>query len=331
MNPQNIKDKFSFYVEEQFAKTRLDKFLASQLGELSRSKIKNLIENGFVISGTDKKIYKGDYKVSSDEIITISIPEKEIPDIDGTNIDFKIIYEDEYLAIINKPAGITVHPGAGTANDTLIHGLVTKFGNNLSDVGGKDRLGIVHRLDKNTSGLMIIAKENHTHLQLVEMIQNREIKRFYLAVVLGLPKPHSGLIQKNIGRTRTDRKKMGVVAFGGKTAITHYNVTEIFKNGSAALVECELETGRTHQIRVHLSNLGHPILGDPDYGNFRTYKLQALGSEVMDYLHKLHRQALHAYRLELIHPRTQKKLSFQTSLPNDINILINLLRPVNAK
>lgn len=227
---------------------------------------------------------------------------------------------------VDKPAGVTVHPGAGTADDTLVHGLIYRFGKNLSDVGGKDRPGIVHRLDKNTSGLMLVAKTNRAHLRLSQMIKDKEIKRSYIAITLGMPKPSSGVIESNITRSSVDRKKMAITDFGGKKSVTNYSTKQIFKNGLASLVECNLETGRTHQIRVHLNSIGAPILGDPDYGTTKSYKLQILGKKVLDELNKLKRQALHSYSLSFTHCYTGEKLNFQSSLPDDINRLVNILK-----
>lgn len=326
MNFTKFKDKFSLLVTEEFNKVRIDKFISTQIEELSRSKIKNLIDNGYVKSSFNKNICKGDYKISPNEEITIYIPKIKPSELKGEVIDFQVVYEDKDLAVIDKPAGLTVHPGTGTQNDTLVHGLINKFGSNLSNICGDERPGIIHRLDRNTSGLMVIAKNNATHLKLAKMIELKEINRFYLALILGLPKPCEGKIAKNIARAKRDRKKMGVVAIGGKSATTHYKVIEVFKNSLASLVECQLETGRTHQIRVHFSHLGHPVLGDPEYGNFRSYRLHSLGEEVKNYLTELNRQALHSYKLEFLHPITGQKLHFQSNLPDDINILINLLK-----
>jgi len=325
MNSHKFKDKISLQVDSFHSGIRIDKFIADKIESLSRSMVKNLIENSFVTSSL-KTILECDQKTQQDEIFTINIPLKKDSVIKSNKIDFTVVFEDEDLVVIDKPAGVTVHPGAGTADDTLVHGLIYRFGKNLSDVGGKDRPGIVHRLDKNTSGLMLVAKTNRAHLRLSQMIKDKEIKRSYIAITLGMPKPSSGVIESNITRSSVDRKKMAITDFGGKKSVTNYSTKQIFKNGLASLVECNLETGRTHQIRVHLNSIGAPILGDPDYGTTKSYKLQILGKEVLDELNKLKRQALHSYSLSFTHCYTGEKLNFQSSLPDDINRLVNILK-----
>jgi 23S rRNA pseudouridine1911/1915/1917 synthase len=325
-NSSKIKDKFIIKVDKDNQQIRIDKFLSLHLNDFSRSKIQQLIDSKFVKLSNTTIITINNYKVQEGDEFHISIPEKTATSLQAKNIKFDVIFEDEYLAIIDKPAGLTVHPGSGTGDDTLVHGLIAKFGNNLSDIGGNERPGIIHRLDKNTSGLMIIAKLNSSHIKLSKMIESRDIKRTYLAVALGIPKPTTGTIKKNITRSNRDRKKMGVVEFGGRMAITHYDLIEVYKHGLASLIECRLETGRTHQIRVHLSNIGNPILGDPEYGNFKAYKINSLGQKVQEQLKNMQRQALHSAKLSFIHPINNQNLYFESPLPNDISKLVELLK-----
>ncbi len=328
MNFPNIKDKYSLVVQDDDNNIRIDKFLANFLPSLSRSKIQKYIKDGYAVVNS-KTVTEIKYKLGTDDQVQLSVPESPALDIEPKEQNFLVVYEDEHLAVIDKPAGLTVHPGSGTGEDTLVHGMLACF-DTLSDVAGPERPGIVHRIDKNTSGLMIIAKDNETHLKLSDMLKDKTIERKYKAVILGMLKPPSGHIDKNIARSRKDRKKMGVVTTGGKTAITHYDTIEIFQNGLASEVECKLETGRTHQIRVHFSHIGHPILGDPEYGNFRSYKFQSLSKEVIEYLKEFNRQALHSYSLEFVHPITNENLSFKSDLPDDIVVLLDKLRQKNA-
>jgi 23S rRNA pseudouridine1911/1915/1917 synthase len=214
------------------------------------------------------------------------------------------------LLVINKPAGMTVHPAPGHYDDTLVNALLSLCGDSLSGIGGVMRPGIVHRIDKDTSGLLVVAKNDITHNNLATQLANRTLKRQYIAVVKGIPKPIAGIIDANIARSPVNRQKMAVVKSGGKTAVTHYITKKVFTNN--AIVQCNLETGRTHQIRVHLAHIGYPIIGDLVYGRKNNN-------------YDFTRQALHAEKLSFIHPRTNKLVEFEAVLPDDIKQLIALL------
>ncbi|MEQ9115572.1 MAG: RluA family pseudouridine synthase [Rickettsiales bacterium] len=325
MNSQKFKDKITLTVQENNSGIRIDKFVSDSIEEVSRSIVKDLIEKKFITSSVKEDISPSD-KTIFNEQIKVCIPAKELQTLPAKNVKFDILFEDDDMAVIDKPSGITVHPGAGTENNTLVNGLIHQFGENLSNIGGEERPGIVHRLDKNTSGLMMIAKTNKAHLTLSKMIQNREIDRWYIAVVYGMPKPANGTINKNIARSNRDRTKMMISPLSGKIAITHYKTLKVFKNGAASIVECKLETGRTHQIRLHLDSIGAPVIGDPEYGSIKSFKLHSLGNEAVEAIQGLKGQTLHSCKLSFTHFITKQKLDFQSPLPNDINNLINCLK-----
>ena len=235
------------------------------------------------------------------------------------------MYEDKDLIVVDKPSGLTVHPGAGQKNRTLVNFLVKKYGKNLSNLSGIDRPGIVHRLDKDTSGLLIIAKNNKIHKLLQEKFEKREINRLYLAVIWGLLKKNSGSFTMNIGRNPKNRKKFSIFKIGGKSAITKYKVKKNFSN-VASLIECKLLTGRTHQIRVHLSGSGNSIIGDKKYGKNKSKLLKNVDKSLINQIITFKRQALHAYFLSFIHPIKKNKIELNSKLPNDINTLIEQLK-----
>jgi 23S rRNA pseudouridine1911/1915/1917 synthase len=239
----------------------------------------------------------------------------------------KILYEDKDLIVVDKPSGLTVHPGAGQKNRTLVDFLIKKYGKNLSNLSGIDRPGIVHRLDKDTSGLLIIAKNNKIHKLLQEKFKKREINRLYLAVIWGLLKKNSGSFTMNIGRNPKNRKKFSIFKIGGKSAITKYKVKKNFSN-VASLIECKLLTGRTHQIRVHLSSSGNSIIGDKKYGKNKSKLLKNVDKSLINQITTFKRQALHAYFLGFIHPTKKKRLCYNTKLPSDINRLIVVLKSI---
>ena len=235
------------------------------------------------------------------------------------------MYEDKDLIVVDKPSGLTVHPGAGQKNRTLVNFLVKKYGKNLSNLSGIDRPGIVHSLDKDTSGLLIIAKNNKIHKLLQEKFKKREINRLYLAVIWGLVKKNSGSFTMNIGRNPKNRKKFSIFKIGGKSAITKYKVKKNFSN-VASLIECKLLTGRTHQIRVHLSSSGNSIIGDKKYGKNKSKLLKNVDKSLINQIITFKRQALHAYFLSFIHPIKKNKIELNSKLPNDINDLIEQLK-----
>ena len=239
--------------------------------------------------------------------------------------NIKILYEDKDLIVLDKPSGLVVHPGAGQQNQTLVDFLIKKYGKNLSNLSGLDRPGIVHRLDKDTSGLLLVAKNNKTHKLLQEKFKKREINRLYLAIVWGLLKKSAGSYNMNIGRNPKNRKKFSIFKDGGKKAITNYIVKRNFSN-VASIVECKLLTGRTHQIRVHLSNSGNAIIGDKKYGKNKLKLLKNVDKSLSKHIISFKRQALHAYFLSFIHPIKKIKIQFNSKLPSDINELVKKLK-----
>ena len=239
--------------------------------------------------------------------------------------NIKILYEDKDLIVLNKPSGLVVHPGAGQQNQTLVDFLIKKYGKNLSNLSGLDRPGIVHRLDKDTSGLLLVAKNNKTHKLLQEKFKKREINRLYLAIVWGLLKKSAGSYNMNIGRNPKNRKEFSIFKDGGKKAITNYIVKRNFSN-VASIVECKLLTGRTHQIRVHLSNSGNAIIGDKKYGKNKLKLLKNVDKSLSKHIISFKRQALHAYFLSFIHPIKKIKIQFNSKLPSDINELVKKLK-----
>jgi len=306
---------------------RIDKFLAQQqIKELySRNFIDSLIETGFIrVNG--KKIKKS-HLLKRNDRIDISIPPNQEPEIEPENIPLDIIFEDEFLIVVNKQAGITVHPAPGNPCHTMVNGLIYHLKGNISQGSDKMRPGIVHRLDKNTSGLIVVAKDNRTHSLLSRMFHNRNIEKHYKAVVVGKPLEKQGLIKTFLDRSKTNRKKI-TVALKGKEAITRYKVEEYFDYFS--LLDIKLETGRTHQIRVHLSHINCPILGDSTYSNLK----RTLSMVPVEYHKKvknllknhLGRQALHAYKLSFIHPVTNRELNLTADYPEDLEYTVNWLR-----
>ena len=241
--------------------------------------------------------------------------------------NIRIFYEDKDLIVIDKPSGLTVHPGAGQKTSTLVDFLVNKYGKKLSNLSGIDRPGIVHRLDKDTSGLLLIARNNKTHKLLQDMFKKREINRLYYAIVWGLLQKNSGSFTMNIGRNPKNRKKFSIFQNGGKNAVTKYKVKKNFSN-VASLIECKLLTGRTHQIRVHLSSSGNSIIGDKKYGKNKSKLIKNVDKSIANYIISFKRQALHAYFLSFKHPTKQKTLKFKSKLPSDINNLIVSLKSI---
>lgn len=312
---------FSYKTETNDQGSRLDKFLTTQAQDLSRTRLQNLIGSGFVsIDGYPLKDVS--FKVKAGQIIELTIP----PLIEATpvpqNISLDIIYEDHEVIVINKPAGMVVHPAPGNLDGTLVNALLSHCGNSLSGINGVIRPGIVHRLDKETSGLLVAAKNDRAHQSLAHQLITREMGRTYQAVVWGRVIPLEGAMEGAIGRDPHHRQRMAVRE-GGKFARTHYKVLKMYGR-LASFIECRLETGRTHQIRVHLSARGHSLIGDTLYGRLP----RAIPLFLKTYLNDQWapgRQALHAKNLSFIHPATQKKLHFSTDLPQDIRILLDML------
>lgn len=292
--------------ETEDAGTRADVFLAAKLG-VSRSNMQKLLEDGRVKRG--EKIIKANYKVRAGEMFVVDIPEPEPIEAVPENIPLDIIYEDDDVVVLNKARGMVVHPAPGNYTGTLVNALLYHC-SNLSGINSAIRPGIIHRLDKDTSGIMIVAKNDAAHISLSQQIQSKTAVRTYLAVVRGNIKTDSGTIETQIARDKTDRKKMSVVKEGGRDAITDYEVLERF--GKYTLVRCKLRTGRTHQIRVHMEYLGYPLVGDPKYSPMKTpFGIKG--------------QALHSHTLEFTHPRTGERMKFEAPLPEDMHKIITRL------
>lgn len=292
--------------EAEDAGTRADVFLAAKLG-VSRSNMQKLLEDGRVKRG--EKIIKANYKVRAGEMFVVDIPEPEPIEAVPENIPLDIIYEDDDVVVLNKARGMVVHPAPGNYTGTLVNALLYHC-SNLSGINSAIRPGIVHRLDKDTSGIMIVAKNDAAHISLSQQIQSKTAVRTYLAVVRGNIKTDGGTIETQIARDKTDRKKMAVVKEGGRDAITDYEVLERF--GKYTLVRCKLRTGRTHQIRVHMEYLGYPLVGDPKYSPMKTpFGIKG--------------QALHSHTLEFTHPRTGERMKFEAPLPEDMHKIITRL------
>jgi 23S rRNA pseudouridine1911/1915/1917 synthase len=297
---------------------RLDRALAAALPELSRARIQALIaDNALLIDGKTATDASSAKFAGAEFALTIPAPR---PDkAEAQDIALNIVFEDDYLVIVNKPAGLVVHPAAGHADGTLVNALLHHCRGKLSGIGGVERPGIVHRIDRDTSGLLVVAKTDKAHEGLAKLFAAHDIERRYLAIVAGQPAPPAGTIRTQIGRHPSDRKKMAVLPEQrGKHAVTHYRMIEPLKN--AALVECRLETGRTHQVRVHMAHIGHPLIGDATYNNRQ--KTFIFGPNQSYFT----RQALHAASLGFIHPITGEKLAFECDLPDDIQELLTSIR-----
>lgn len=296
---------------------RLDRALAVALPTLSRERLKTLISAGQV-TRDNTQVRDPARKVVAGETFAVVVPDPTPAHNAAQDIPLVVAFEDEHLIVIDKPAGLVVHPACGNLDGTLVNALLHHCRGSLSGIGGVERPGIVHRIDKDTSGLMIAAKTDRAHTGLAAQFAAHTIERRYRAIVAGLPHPAEGRIEARLGRSSSNRKKMAVVGEGqGKHAITHYRLLDPLRD--AALVECRLETGRTHQVRVHMASIGHPLLGDPTYG--------ASGRNLRDIARELgfERQALHAARLGFIHPVTSQALAFESNIPADMQQLFSHL------
>lgn len=292
---------------------RLDRYLSEALSK-TRSFVQKIIEEGNVwVNQT--RVLKPAYKVKSGDIIKVVIPEPKQLSLVAQDIDIEVVYEDEHLAVINKPRGMVVHPGAGNFENTLVNALLHKFRGKLSSINGVIRPGIVHRLDKDTSGLLVVAKTDEAHIKLSEALKSHQIKRIYYAICEGVLKEDSGVVNAPIGRHPVNRLKMAVVP-NGKEAVTYFEVLERFDKYT--FIKLRLKTGRTHQIRVHMSYIGYPLLGDSTYGRAKNeFGVQG--------------QVLHAGEIEFVHPITSEVLHFSTELPEYFLEILNILRSRNSK
>lgn len=304
--------EFKFVIENEHNGIRLDSGVANLLCNLTRSYVKKLIDEGAII--VNGKASKASYKLVVGDELHINLPETTKPSIKPEKLLLDIVYEDDSLLIINKPVDMVVHPAAGNYTGTLVNALLYHCGNKLSTVNGVTRPGIVHRLDKDTTGLLLVAKNDDTHISLSEQLKARTIKRGYVALVHNNIIEDNGTINKMIARAPNDRKKMAVVESGGREAVTEYSVRE--RLGMYTLVNCYLDTGRTHQIRVHMRHIGNPIVGDKSYGvKSEEFKLMA--------------QLLHAEKIGFIHPKTMEYMEFNIPIPANFKRILDVLRKRN--
>jgi 23S rRNA pseudouridine1911/1915/1917 synthase len=322
-----MKKNINLIVEEDENKLRLDVFINKRENILSRTRIKNLILkeqlkiNGKIIISPSKKISTGDE-------INLQIPKPKEASLKPYDFKLEIIYEDNDLLVIDKPAGIIMHPGAGNYDETIVNALMHHNKNSLSTIGDELRPGIVHRIDKDTSGLIVIAKNNEAHENLSEQFSKHTITRIYQLLIWGKLRPSSGKIDTFITRSSKNRQMMEVSSSKGKRAITNYKTIEIFENDKTptlSFVECKLETGRTHQIRVHMTHMGNSIMGDGKYKK-KYKKLKNIDTNLENLIYKLDRQFLHAQTLGFNHPSTKKEMKFTSMLPQDLDNILNKLR-----
>jgi len=304
---------FDWVTTPELQGERIDKFLAEANPDWSRSQVQKWIKDGLVeVNG---EVVKGNYRLTSDDEVSLKIPPPKELNIAPEPMDLDIAYEDGDVIVINKPRGLVVHPGAGHYSGTLVNGLLYHCKDSLSGINGIMRPGIVHRIDKDTSGLIMVAKNDKAHLSLAEQLKEHSVTRKYIALVHGIIPHQSGTIDAAIGRDPKNRQQMAVVPETGKHAVTHFVVVERFADYS--LVELKLETGRTHQIRVHMKYIGYPLVGDPKYG-----LAKAKGAAHLD------GQALHAAMLGFVHPRTGEYLEFSAPLPSDLEQVVQQLRHI---
>lgn len=314
---------YTVIVPKDKARFRLDKFLAEALDLLSRTRLKGLIEGSFVsCEGVIADDPSGKVRVGETYVISVPAPIPAVPV--AQKIDLDVVFEDDDLIVIDKAVGMVVHPAAGHADGTLVNALLAHCGSSLSGIGGVTRPGIVHRLDMGTSGLMVAAKNDATHRHLSRQLESRSLSRRYKALVCGVLNPREGDIDGAIGRNPANRKKMAVVKKGGKPALTHFRLIQAVGT-RFSLVECRLSSGRTHQIRVHMAQLGHPVVGDPLYGGGLGRRMKGVSDKIGNLLQKLDHQALHAFYISFIHPKNGKKYFFESNKINEINSLISIL------
>ncbi|MCR5671611.1 MAG: RluA family pseudouridine synthase [Butyrivibrio sp.] len=305
-------DRFDFIVTDEYDGMRIDKLISELLDSLSRSYIKKLIDDGKVFCN-GKKV-KASYNVKENDSIEMEIPPVEIPKIVPEDIPLDILYEDDDVLVVNKPKGMVVHPAAGHYTGTLVNAVMHHCRDNLSGINGVLRPGIVHRIDKDTTGSVIICKNDNSHKSIAQQLKEHSINRIYHAICYGIIKEDEGFVEAPIGRSATDRKKMAVVKQGGKDAYTNYRVLKRFEQDGFTYVECRLKTGRTHQIRVHMAHIGHPLLGDEVYAPGRKSKFKTDG------------QCLHAKILGFKHPVSGEYIETDAGLPEYFSHLIDVLK-----
>jgi 23S rRNA pseudouridine1911/1915/1917 synthase len=321
-------EKLTFRVEPEAAGARLDAFLASHAVGFSRSRLKALIKDGRVtLEG--RALDDPNARLAAGADVALFVPEAAPANPQAESIPLKILFEDRDIIVIDKPAGLVVHPGAGNQTGTLVNALIAHCGESLSGIGGVKRPGIVHRLDKDTSGVLVVAKNDEAHrdlsMQFAKHGRDGVLEREYDALVWGVPKPHIGEVDAPLTRDVRSRQRQAVARSGGRSALTRYALKERYRN-SAALLNCRLETGRTHQIRVHMAHIGHPLVGDAVYGGGFLTKAEALPEALGAAVKAFGRQALHARLLRFRHPRTGSSLQFEADWPTDLTNMIELFR-----
>ena len=321
---------FTAIVGDEYVGKRIDRFLADVWPEFSRARITNLITHGYVHSEHYGIDFRPSDKTREGDVFTALPPPPAPATPSAEAIELNVVFEDNSLIVVDKPAGMTVHPAPGQETGTLVNALLAHCGDSLSGIGGVKRPGIVHRIDKDTSGLLVIAKTDLAHHGLAEQFHAHSAERAYTAYVWGLPSPSNSSIETTIGRHRTDRKRMAVGGTPGKRAITHYSVKRSF-GLAAAKLECRLETGRTHQIRVHMSHIGWPLIGDPVYGKITPARRSQFTPEARESVTSFKRQALHASLLGFEHPLTGETMSFMSKMPPDLEILEEVLEQALQK
>ena len=315
-DPADLDTDFRLTVDAADAGKRLDAVLAAHIDTLSRNRIQSLIKSGDVTVG-GAKIVEPKFRVNEGNALALALPEPEDPEPKGEDIPIAVVFEDEHLVVIDKPAGLVVHPGAGNWTGTLVNALIHHCGDSLSGIGGVKRPGIVHRIDKDTSGLLVVAKTDQAHQGLAAQFADHgrtgPLERAYSALVWGAPSNLKGTIDANLARSQSNRQKMAVVKTSGRHAITHWQVKERFgaadEPALASLMECRLETGRTHQIRVHMAHIGHPLIGDDDYGSGFKTKINRLEDPLKTVVGGFNRQALHAGLLAFQHPASGRNFA----------------------
>ena len=322
-----MKNNINIIIADNATKERVDQFLAKKFQNLSRNRIKNLIINKN-LKINNNIVFDPSKKISLGDNLILIIPEPKKSSLKPYDFKLDIIFEDKNLLVVNKPAGISMHPGAGDYEKTLVNALINYDKKNLSNIGDELRPGIVHRIDKDTSGLVVIAKNNFTHEMLSKQFSNHTIKRVYQALIWGKLRPQNGKIQTLITRSSKNRQLMEVGITKGKRAITNYKTLEVFEEKiipTFSLVECQLETGRTHQIRVHMSYNGNHILGDKKYKK-KFKKLKNINKIIQEKITKLDRQFLHAKTLGFVNPTDSKQIEFSSKLPRDLENILKTLK-----